>query len=49
MERMLAALELVSADERFAYIHHESGVGTSIGLEEILSQGIFQDKERLSR
>ena len=37
MDRMLAALEPVRSDEGFLGIHFESGVGTGITLNEILS------------
>jgi predicted kinase len=46
MERMLAALEPVRADEGFVFIHFENGVGVGIRLEEILLP--FQKKEQLS-
>jgi len=37
MRRMFAALEPVRLDEGFAAVHFESGVGSGIGLAEILS------------
>ena len=37
MERMFAAFEPVSADEGFAAIHFDSGVGPGISLAQILS------------
>jgi predicted kinase len=37
MERMFAALEPVRLDEGFASVHFESGVGSGIGLAEIVS------------
>jgi predicted kinase len=46
MERMLAALEPVRADEGFVSIHFENGVGAGIGLDEILTT--VQGKEQLS-
>jgi predicted kinase len=48
MERMLAAFEAVRSDEGFVSIHFDNGVGAGIGLEEILSQRIFEEKEQLS-
>jgi predicted kinase len=48
MERMLDALEPVRPDESFVSIHFENGVGDGIGLEEILPQRIFKEKEQLS-
>jgi predicted kinase len=46
MERMFAALEPVHLDEGFVSIYFEDGIGSSIALEEILSQ--FENKEQLS-
>lgn len=46
MERMLAALEPVRADEGFVSIHFENGVGAGIGLDELLTT--VQGKEQLS-
>lgn len=37
MERMLAAFEPVTADEGFAAVHFDSGVGPGIGLDRILA------------
>jgi predicted kinase len=46
MERMLIALEPVRPDESFVSIHCENGVGTGIGLDEILTT--VHGKEQLS-
>jgi predicted kinase len=48
MERMLAAFEEVRLDEGFVSIHVENGFGDGIGLREILSQAVFQEKEQSS-
>jgi len=46
MDRMLAALEPVGADEGFVSIHFDSGIGAGVTLEKICAQ--LQDKEQLS-